>query len=103
MLTIGKGMLTDFAKMSTFLDQFLRQGAASNHDVGADAVVPKSSTVGPQVFPLSCGYAVHKVHVAASQQGAEGRSVVCVPGFLPTMKPQLSQLPLIVGYGRVSS
>jgi hypothetical protein len=28
---------------------------------------------------------------------------VCVSGFLPKMKPQLSQLPLIVGSGRVNS
>ncbi|WP_235501279.1 hypothetical protein, partial [Hydrogenophaga sp. Root209] len=99
MLTIDDLVLTDFAKMGLFLEKFLRRGAALTHDVGVASEVPRSSTVGPQVFPLSCGYAVHKVHVAASQQGAVGGSVVCIPGFLPTMKPQLSQLPLIVGYG----
>jgi hypothetical protein len=46
---------------------------------------------------------VNNLAVAALQQGDGGGSVVCIPGFLPTMKPQLSQLPLIVGYGRVSS
>ncbi|MDP3166379.1 MAG: hypothetical protein Q8N06_13135 [Hydrogenophaga sp.] len=96
-------MLTDFAKMGVFLEKFLRRDAALTHDVGAALEVPRSSTVGPQVSPSSCGYLVYKVHVAASQQGAVGGSVVCIPGFLPTMKPQLSQLPLIVGYGRVSS
>jgi len=46
---------------------------------------------------------VDKNPVAALQQAVAGVSVVWIPGFLPTMKPQLSQLPLIVGYGRVSS
>ncbi|QHE75731.1 hypothetical protein [Hydrogenophaga sp. PBL-H3] len=96
-------MLTDFAKIGLFLEKFLRSDAALIHDVGVAAEVFKPSTVRPQVSPLSCGYAVYKVHVAASQQGTVGGSVVCIPGFLPTMKPQLSQLPLIVGYGRVSS
>jgi hypothetical protein len=46
---------------------------------------------------------VNNLDVAALQQGDDSVSVVCILGFLPTMKPQLSQLPLIVGYGRVSS
>jgi hypothetical protein len=46
---------------------------------------------------------VHNLVVAALQQGFRAGLVVCFPGFLPTMKPQLSQLPLIVGYGRVNS
>ncbi|MDO9437400.1 hypothetical protein [Hydrogenophaga sp.] len=50
-----------------------------------------------------CGFSVYNFAVAALQQGKRGGSVVCIPGFLPTMKPQLSQLPLIVGSGRVSS
>jgi hypothetical protein len=103
MLTISGLVLTDFAKMDLFLKKFLRRELALTHDVGAAPEVPRSSTVGSQVFPSSCGYPVYKVHVAALQQGAVGGSVVCIPGFLPTMKPQLSQLPLIVGYGRVSS
>lgn len=103
MLTIDDLVLTDFAKMGSFLEKFLRRDATLTHDVGVLSEVPRSSTVRPQVFPSSCGYAVYKVHVAASQQEAAGGSVVCIPGFLPTMKPQLSQLPLIVGYGRVSS
>ena len=103
MLTIAAFVLTDFAKMDMFLKKFLRSRAALAHDVGAITEVPRSSTVGTQVLPFTCGYAVHKIHVAALQQGAVGGSVVCIPGFLPTMKPQLSQLPLIVGYGRVSS
>lgn len=103
MLTIVGLVLTDFAKMMTFLEKFLRPGAALTHDVGASSDVLRSSTVGPQVFPSSCEYAVHKSCVAALQHGSVGGSVVCIPGFLPTMKPQLSQLPLIVGYGRVSS
>ena len=103
MLTPDALVLTDFAKMSVFLEKFLCSDAADPHDVGAASEVPRSSTVRPQVLPLFCGYSVHKFHVAALQQGAVGGSVVCIPGFLPTMKPQLSQLPLIVGYGRVSS
>jgi hypothetical protein len=46
---------------------------------------------------------VYNFAVAALQQGFAAGWVVCFSGFLPTMKPQLSQLPLIVGYGRVSS
>ena len=103
MLTILGLALTDFAKMDRIPVEFRHFDAESAHDVGAVPEVPRSSTAGPQVFPSPCGYAVHKVHVVASQQGADGGSVVCIPGFLPTMKPQLSQLPLIVGYGRVSS
>lgn len=103
MLTINPLVLTDLAKMGRFLMTFRRSRVFLTHDVGAAPEVPKSSTAGSQVSPSSCGYAVYKVHVAASQQGADSGSVVCIPGFLPTMKPQLSQLPLIVGYGRVSS
>jgi hypothetical protein len=96
-------VLTDFDKMGSFLMTFKPSHAVLPHDVGDASKVFKSSTAVPQVPPSSCGYAVHKVHVAALQQGTDGGSVVCIPGFLPTMKPQLSQLPLIVGYGRVSS
>lgn len=103
MLTIKALVLTDFAKMTLFSEKLLRQGAAMTHDMGVTSEVVMSSTVGSQALPSSCAYAVDKFHVAALQQGAVGGSVVCVPGFLPTMKPQLSQLPLIVGYGRVSS
>jgi hypothetical protein len=46
---------------------------------------------------------VDKNHVVALQQAFAGDLLVCIPGFLPTMKPQLSQLPLIVGSGRVNS
>jgi hypothetical protein len=52
---------------------------------------------------LACGFAVHKLNVALRQQAGLPVSVVGVPGFLPKMKPQLSQLPLIVGYGRVKT
>ena len=103
MLTINSGVSTDFAKIGLFPEKFLCLVAGLTHDVGVAPEAPQSSTVAAQVSPSSCGYAVDKVHVAASQQGAVGGSVVCIPGFLPTMKPQLSQLPLIVGYGRVSS
>jgi hypothetical protein len=41
--------------------------------------------------------------VAALQQAVEGGFWLCRRGFLPTMKSQLSQLPLIVGYGRVTT
>jgi hypothetical protein len=41
--------------------------------------------------------------VVALQRALADDGMVCIPGFLPTMKPQLSQLPLIVGYGRVKS
>jgi hypothetical protein len=44
---------------------------------------------------------VNKFAVAALQQAPASVCRVCIPGFLPTMKPQLSQLPLIVGSGRV--
>jgi hypothetical protein len=37
------------------------------------------------------------------QRGRAGVVWVCISGFLPTMKPQPSQLPKIVGYGRVIS
>jgi hypothetical protein len=30
-------------------------------------------------------------------------TLLCASGFLPTMKPQLMQLPLLVGSGRVST
>jgi hypothetical protein len=103
MLTINLIVSTDFVKIGLFLEKFLCLIAGFTHDVGTAPEVPRSSTAAAQVPPVTCGYAVYKVHVAASQQGAVVGSVVCIPGFLPTMKPQLSQLPLIVGYGRVSS
>ena len=96
-------MLTEFAKMKQFIEKFLCFKAACLHDVGAILEVPRSSTARPQVLPSSCEYSVDKFHVAALQQASVAGAVVCIPGFLPTMKPQLSQLPLIVGYGRVSS
>ncbi|MDO9148844.1 MAG: hypothetical protein Q7U52_14500 [Hydrogenophaga sp.] len=46
---------------------------------------------------------MNKFPVAALQQLGSQVLVVCIPGFLPTMKLQLSQLPLIVGYGRVNN
>jgi hypothetical protein len=59
----------------------------------------------PQKFSTSlsffCGFSVYKLIVAPRQQAVLPVAVVGFPGFLPTMKPQLSQLPLIVGYGRV--
>jgi hypothetical protein len=63
----------------------------------------ESSTVDPHLAHFSWGQSVDNFDVAALQQGFCAVWVVCFPGFLPTMKPQLSQLPLIVGYGRVSS
>jgi hypothetical protein len=46
---------------------------------------------------------VHKLIVVLWQQGVLPGWVVGFSGFLPKMKPQLSQLPLIVGYGRVKT
>ena len=43
-----------------------------------------------------------KAQTAALQQTEMAVARVCQRGFLPTMKPQLSQLPLIVGSGRVT-
>ncbi|MBW0172255.1 MAG: hypothetical protein ACT6SF_09225 [Hydrogenophaga sp.] len=66
-----------------------------------------SGSVHPQAThklpSLSVDNLCKNLNVAALQQGNPGGFGVCIPGFLPTMKPQLSQLPLIVGYGRVSS
>lgn len=52
---------------------------------------------------FSCERLMNKFPVAALQQLGSQVLVVCIPGFLPTMKLQLSQLPLIVGYGRVNN
>jgi hypothetical protein len=95
--------LTDFDKMAPVLNRFLCPCALLIHDVEVSQEAPRSSTAVAQEASLSCGLAVYKFAVAALQQGFRAGSVVCFPGFLPTMKPQLSQLPLIVGYGRVSS
>jgi hypothetical protein len=63
----------------------------------------KPSTVDSQSLWIFCGFPVNILPVAALRQGDAASLAVCIPGFLPTMKPQLSQLPLIVGSGRVSS
>jgi len=73
------------------------------HHVGAVPTARYPSTAASQVALFSCGLIVDKLCVVALQQAAVSGSWVCVPGFLPTMKPQLSQLPLIVGYGRVNT
>ena len=60
----------------------------------------------PQVFQVLTGVVVDMlliIYVAALQQALISRCRVCVAGFLPTMKSQLSQLPLIVGSGRVNT
>jgi len=46
---------------------------------------------------------VDKNIVAALQRRKMGVCGLYEPGFLPTMKFQLSQLPMIVGSGRVTS
>jgi hypothetical protein len=80
-----------------------RPDSIGHHHVEAHAVVLRSSTRAPQLAHTICGYPVDEKAVVAGRQGVAGGFGVCVPGFLPTMKPQLSQLPLIVGSGRVSS
>ncbi|MGE0100067.1 MAG: hypothetical protein AB7S86_17140 [Hydrogenophaga sp.] len=95
--------MTDFAKMASVLKKFLCPCALSIHDVGVPQEAPRSSTAASQGVHFSCGFSVNNFDVAALQQGFCAGLMVCFLGFLPTMKPQLSQLPWIVGYGRVSS
>jgi hypothetical protein len=72
------------------------------HHAGCAQLVPNPFTSPAQFLVKICVQAVDIYRVAASQQTGEREAGVCRMGFLPTMKPQLSQLPLIVGYGRVN-
>jgi hypothetical protein len=95
--------LTELDKISWFWMLLRWQKPFTVHHVGAASAAGYPSTAGSHVAPFSCEFAVDKLHVAALQQVTASGSRVCIPGFLPTMKPQLSQLPLIVGYGRVNT
>ncbi|MCU0926815.1 MAG: hypothetical protein MUF44_12550 [Hydrogenophaga sp.] len=86
-----------FDKIQRFGARLVRSSDVSVHDAGSAQLVHMPSTDGPQEALFGCGQIVDMFHVAALQQTTAGDPRVCIPGFLPTMKPQLSQLPLIVG------
>ena len=88
------------------LPAFGHKTDAAHHDVGRIFFMHRCSTDRPQVVQQVVGGSVNKLLIKFSLQ-AGNAWVAPLAGlsrkpFLPTMKSQLSQLPMIVGSGRVA-
>jgi hypothetical protein len=93
----------EFDKIRASVSGFVHRTSLSTHHVKPSGAARRSSTGLPRRLWKACDRVVDKFFVAALRQSVQRHSRVWVSGFLPTMKPQRMQLPLLVGSGRVTT